>query len=165
MNRKNNKKKNNSKWITDCKERGEWAELCFMARAKGLGLGVLKQFGESGRYDVAVENGGPIWRVQVKSTIYCRRGNEYSLNVMGPGRKQYKKGTVDFFAVGVIPGGEWYIIPYAAIGKKLTLHFTAGSKRAKWAPYREAWNLLRVVEIRACVDAWYEEEELVEVLE
>ncbi len=33
--------------------------------------------------------GGPICRVQVKSTIYCRRGNQYSLNVMGPGRKQY----------------------------------------------------------------------------
>ncbi len=82
---------------------------------------MLKPFGESGRYDVAVENGGPIWRVQVKSTIYCRRGNEYSLNVMGPGRKQYKKGTVDFFAVWVIPEEEWYIIPYAAMGKKKTL--------------------------------------------
>ena len=152
------RKKNNSRWITDCKERGEWAELCFMALAKGLGLGVLKPFGESGRYDVAVENGGPFWRVQVKSTIYCRRGNEYSLNVMGPGRKQYKKGTVDFFAVWVIPVGEWYIIPYAAMGKKKTLHFTAGSKRAKWAKYREAWDLLRVVEIRACVDPLYEEE-------
>jgi len=159
------KRKNNSKWITDCKERGEWAELCFMALAKGLGLGVLKPFGESGRYDVAVENGGPIWRVQVKSTIYCRRGNEYSLNVMGPGRKQYKKGTVDFFAVWVIPVGEWYIIPYAAMGKKKTLHFTAGSKRAKWAQYREAWHLLKVIEIRACVDPLYEEEDLVDFVE
>jgi hypothetical protein len=57
LKRKNNNWKNNSKWITDCKERGEWAELGFMAPAKGLGLGVLKPFGESGRYDVAVENG------------------------------------------------------------------------------------------------------------
>src|SRR5258708_4986066 len=89
-------------------------------------MGVLKPYGESGRYDVAVENGGPIFRVQVKSTIYCRRGNEYSLNVHGPGRKQYKKGSVDFFAVWVIPIGEWYIIPYAAMGKNQTLHFTAG---------------------------------------
>jgi hypothetical protein len=35
-----------------------------MALAKGLGLGVLKPFGESGRYDAAVENGGPFWRVR-----------------------------------------------------------------------------------------------------
>src|SRR5580698_7296132 len=153
-------KKNNSKWIAGCKERGEWAELCFMARAKGLGRGVLKPYGESGRYDVAVENGGPILRVQVKSTIYCRRGNEYSLNVHGPGRKRYKKGTVDFFAVWVIPVAEWYIIPYAAMGKKQALHFTAGSKRAKWARYREAWDLLRVIEIQACVDLEYAEEQV-----
>jgi hypothetical protein len=99
-----------------------------MALAKGLGLGVLKLFGESGRYDVAVESGGPIHWVQVKSTIYCRRANEYSLNVHGPGRKRYKQGTLDFFAVWVIPVGEWYIIPYAAMGKKKkTLHFTAGA--------------------------------------
>ena len=122
-------------------------------------MGVLKPYGESGRYDVAVENGGPILRVQVKSTIYCRRGNEYSLNVHGPGRKRYKEGTVDFFAVFVIPVAEWYIIPYAAMGKKTTLHFTAGSKRARWARYREAWDLLKVIEIRACVEPGYEEED------
>ncbi len=154
------KKKNNSKWIRGCKQRGEWAELCFMARVAALGLGVLKPYGESGRYDVAVENGRVIWRVQVKSTIYCRRGNEYCLNVHGPGRKQYEKGTVDFFAVWVIPTGEWYIIPYAAMGKRQTLHFTAGSKRARWARYREAWDLLGAqgVEIQAGVDPEYARE-------
>ena len=68
------RKKNKSRWIAGCKERGEWAELWFMALARGMGFGVLKPFGESGRYDVAVEWGGRILRVQVKSTIYCRRG-------------------------------------------------------------------------------------------
>ena len=68
------RKLNQERWVKGCKERGEWAELCFMARAKGLGMGVLKPFGESGRYDVAVENGGPILRVQVKSTIYAGVG-------------------------------------------------------------------------------------------
>jgi len=57
---------------------------------------------------------------------------------------------------------EWYIIPYEALGKKLTLHFTAGSKRAKWARYR-AWDSLRVVEIQACVDPWYEKEVVAEI--
>jgi len=71
-------------WIKGCKERGEWVELCFMAKAAGLGMGVSKPLGESRRYDVLVEAGGKIHRVQVKSTMYCRRRNEYSLNVMGP---------------------------------------------------------------------------------
>ncbi len=153
-------KKNNPKWVAGCKERGEWAELCFMARAAGLGMSVSKPHGDSRRYDVLVESGGRISRVQVKSTIYCRRGGEYSLNVMGPGRKRYEAGTVDFFAVFLIPREEWYIIPYAAMGKRLTLHFTPGSKRSKWEEYREAWELLEAVEIQACVDPAYLAEEV-----
>jgi hypothetical protein len=137
-------------WVKGCKERGEWAELCFMARAAGMGMGVLKPFGESMRFDVGVLSGGRILRVQVKSTIYCRRRNEYSLNVMGPGRKQYRRGTVDFFAVYLIPVNQWYIIPYEVLGKKCTLHFTPGGKRQKYARYLEAWELLRGVGSLGC---------------
>jgi hypothetical protein len=152
------KSSNKGQWIKGSKERGEWAELCFMARARGEGMAVLKPYGDSRPYDVAVEEDGRrILRVQVKSTIYCRRGGEYSLSVTGQKRKRYPKGSVDFFAVFVIPLDEWYIIPYKAMGRRLTLHFTPGSKRSKWTPYLEAWDLLRVIEIQACVDPEWEE--------
>jgi PD-(D/E)XK nuclease superfamily protein len=128
--------------IMSCKERGEWAELCFMARAAGEGLRVLKPYGEWAAYDVAVERGGPILRVQVKSTIYKRRNEEYSLNVMGPKRKAYPKGSVDYFAIYLIPVNAWYIVPQSAMGKTCTIHFTVHSKRHKYAKYREAWDLL-----------------------
>jgi hypothetical protein len=146
------------RWIEGCKERGEWAELCFMAKAAGLGMGVSKPLGESRRYDVLVEAGGRILRVQVKSTIYRRRGSEYSLNVMGPQRKKYKAGTVDFFAVYLIPVDEWYIIPYEAVGKKLTLHFSPEGARQKYRKYREAWDLLQgeKISIQACADEGWE---------
>jgi PD-(D/E)XK endonuclease len=130
-------------WIKDCKERGEWAELCFMARAAAHGLRVSKPYGDSASYDVGVESDGRILRVQVKSTIYRRWGIEsYSLNVHGPRRQLYRKGAVDFFAVYLIPIDTWYIIPFARIGKNFSLHFTAGSKKQKYAEYREAWKLL-----------------------
>jgi hypothetical protein len=141
-------------WVRDCKERGEWAELCFMAKAAGMGMLVSKPLDDSCRYDVLVEAGGRILRVQVKSTIYRRREGEYSLNVMGPGRKRYKKGTVDFFAVYLIPVDEWYIIPYKALRKTLTLHFRSVGGRQKYRRYREAWHLLSggkvPIEIQAC---------------
>jgi hypothetical protein len=131
------------KRIKGSKERGEWAELCFMARAAGEGIRVSKPYGETSSYDVGAQADRRIQKVQVKSTIYCRRGKEYSLNVLGPKRKRYPKGAVDFFAVYVIPLDEWYIIPYEAMGNRLTLHFTPGSRRARWEEYREAWHLLR----------------------
>jgi PD-(D/E)XK endonuclease len=145
------------------KEQGEWAELCFMTRAKGLGMGVLKPYGDSRLYDVAVEDGGKILRVQVKCTMYRRRGSGYSLNILGPGRKKYPKGSVDFFAVFIIPIDEWYIIPYAAMGRRRTMHVTPGSGRAQWERYKEAWELLRGASgglvIRACVEAEFDEVE------
>ena len=127
-----------------CKERGEWAELMFMARARREGLIVLKPYGESACYDVAVDWRGRFWRVQVKSTLYRRRNGEYSLNVLGPKRQAYAANEVDFFAVYLIPIGAWYIIPYEAAGREhKSLHFTVNSARHKYRSYREAWHLLR----------------------
>ena len=68
--------------LKGCKERGEWAELYFMMMVVGLGMKVLRLFGDSGRHDVGVENGARVVRVQVKSTIYTRRNGGYSLNVI-----------------------------------------------------------------------------------
>jgi len=129
--------------ILGCKQRGEWAELVFMARAAGEGLAVTRPFGES-RYDVGVEYGRRYLRVQVKSTIYKRRGDGYSLNVMGPKRTRYEEGALDFFAIYLIPIDAWYIIPYEVMGRtNCSVHFTPSSTRHKYAGYREAWHLLR----------------------
>ena len=168
--------------LPGCKERGEWAELYFMMMAAGQGMKVSKPFGDSGRYDVGVErhgvqhrgpqshiregrglgNQGRVMRVQVKSTIYKRRNGEYSLNVMGPQRKKYAPGTVDFFAVLLIPIDDWYIIPFEVMGRSnCSLHFTPKSKRQKYGKYREAWQLLQResgLTIQACVDPLMPEE-------
>jgi hypothetical protein len=69
--------------LKGCKERGEWAELYFMMMVVGLGMKVLRLFGDSGRYDVGVENGVRVVRVQVKSTIYKRRGGGLQLECNG----------------------------------------------------------------------------------
>ena len=149
------KKVTGKQWVKGCKERGEWAELCFMAKAAGMGMGVSKPLGDSRRYDVLVEAGERIVRVQVKSTMYRRRKNEYSLNVIGRGRKGYKAGTVDFFAVYLIQDDEWYILPYEVVGNRCTLHFRPEGGRQVYRRYREAWHLLgavRGITIQACAE-------------
>jgi hypothetical protein len=148
--------------LKDCKERGEWAEIYFMMLAAGLGMKVLRLFGQTGRYDVGVEDGGRLLRVQVKSTIYKRRNGEYSLNVMGPRRQKYEPGTVDYFAILLIPLDWWYILPFEVMGRtNSSIHFTPTGKRQKYGEYREAWHLLKEtgLEILACGDEclWREE--------
>jgi hypothetical protein len=137
--------------IKGCRERGEWAELYFMMLALERDMKVSRPFGVAGRYDVGVESDRGVVRVQVKSTIFKRRGDCYSLNVMGPKRKPYAPGTVDFFAILLIPIDDWYIIPFEALGRKnSTIHFTPKSKRQKYGKFQEAWGLLRGVEIGIC---------------
>jgi hypothetical protein len=141
--------------LQGCKERGEWAEMYFLMQAAGRGMKVLRPYGQTGVYDVGVDAVGRLQRVQVKSTIYKRRNGEYSLNIMGPGRKMYAAGTVDFFAVLLIPVDAWYIIPYEVIGtSNCSLHFTPRAKRQKYGEYLEAWELLRStgLTIMACAE-------------
>jgi PD-(D/E)XK endonuclease len=88
--------------LKTCKEQGEWAELVFMARLRQLGLVVLHPYGDSLPYDVGVEEKGRLLRVQVKSTTF-QRGRTYELNLVGPGRRRYRRGDLDFFAVYVAP--------------------------------------------------------------
>jgi hypothetical protein len=153
--------------LAGCKERGEWAELYFMMMAAGLAMKVSRPFGQAGRYDVGVENPrvgnqARVLRVQVKSTVYKRRNGEYSLNVMGPRRQKYDPGTVDFFAILLIPIDDWYIIPFEVMGRtNSSIHFTPKGKRQKYGEYREAWHLLREtgLTIQACVDEEWEGEE------
>jgi len=141
------------------KEQGEWAELCFMARAKALGMGVLKPFGDSRLYDVAVEDGSKIVRVQVKCTMRRGRGG-YRLTMWGPGHKRYLKGSIDFFAGFIVPTNEWYIIPQTPVRGRAAIYIPAAGK-GSWARYREAWHLLQEessggLELHGCADPDFE---------
>ncbi len=137
--------------IKGASERGAWAELYFMVLAMTYGLKVSSPYGGFGPYDVGVESSaGPILRVQVKCTL-CRWKGHYMTNICvtavrgnGPRRTRgYAPGTVDFFAVYIVPTDDWYIFPYSVIGnKKMTLHLYTASQRSKYNKYREAWHLL-----------------------
>jgi hypothetical protein len=150
--------------IKGSKERGAWAELYFMVMAMSQGLKVSSPYGGLGPYDVGVESGtGPILRVQVKCTLYqcCTGSYCMSINVKdgSTGRRRgYARGTVDFFAIYIIPTDDWYILPYELIGDRdANVYFRPGMKRQKYGEYREAWNLLVGAakgpgEIQACCE-------------
>ena len=130
------------------KERGTWADLYFMVLAMGQGLRVSSPYGGFAPYDVGVEGGsGPILRVQVKCTLCRSRKGGYSISVNrsygAKHRRGYAPGTVDFFALFIIPTDDWYILPYAVIGDRdASLHFRPEFRRQKYDKYKEAWHLL-----------------------
>jgi hypothetical protein len=70
------------------KQRGEMAEAAFLAKAAGLGFRVSKPWGESSRYDLIVDNGRKLLRVQVKS---AHRAGVWRLHVSCA--RKYKSGV------------------------------------------------------------------------
>ena len=128
------------------KERGEWAEMRFMARAAEHGFRVSKPWGESARYDFAVEAKGRFLRIQVKSTVHhCRGGDGYTCAIQPvPGRMpRYTREQVDFFAAYIVPEDIWYILPAEiVVGLHTRIQLSPNCKNQRYARYKEAWHLL-----------------------
>jgi hypothetical protein len=137
---------NSRKMMNNCKRRGEWAELQFMAKAAKFGLLISKPWGEMARYDMVIEAGERFVRVQVKSTISRRDGLYYMCGVKPSNTgKPYQLGEFDFLAAYVIPEDIWYIIPAELVvtGKMRAILLYPSSPSSKYGPYKEAWDLLR----------------------
>jgi hypothetical protein len=139
------------KFFKTFKERGEWVELLFMAAAIRHGYKVLKPWGDSSPFDVALYFGNRIVRVQVKSTS-CRTGTGYFCQFKPHYLKKqdYTLTQLDFFAAYVIPVATWYIIPAAVLlgaDRKyaVMLHPMQPLKKDRYSyeSYKEAWPLLR----------------------
>jgi len=127
--------------IKDKKERGEWAELVFSARAREHGLPVSNPSGDSDSFDCVVGRPGRFAAVQVKSTIAkLETGKGYICSVCSS-HKAYQAGAFDFLAAYVIAEDVWYIVPAKEIRGLKSISLC--TREGKYEKYREAWELLR----------------------
>ena len=126
--------------IQQCKQRGEWAELRFMAAAAEHGLHVTKPWGETVQYDFIVEHAAKFVRVQVKSTGFKDRGG-YSCSVRRC-RGAYEGDPFGYVAVYLVPEDLWYIIPESVVHGRRSIALYPQLKKSKYGQYRGAWELL-----------------------
>src|SRR6478672_7105116 len=128
------------------KQRGELAEMGFMFKAAGLGFGVAKPWGESERYDFALDTGKRFLRVQVKST-YVARAQSYSVNAKGSQNKAYTTEQIDFLVAYIVVEDAWYVVPIEAFAPRKVLKFYPSvpkkKNRDRYEKYREAWDLMK----------------------
>ena len=124
-----------------------------------MGLKVARPHGDSARFDVIVEGGGKLCRVQVKSTLFNRNGCYECLcfwsRVSAKRQtKQYTEEQIDLVAAYVVPEDAWFLIPVSAIGTKtLYLPTRARAKRSKYGKFLEAWEQLGVDRERLTIHA------------
>jgi hypothetical protein len=136
-------KRRKPKIIKDKKERGEWAESVFLARASEEGLPACKPWGDSRSFDCVVGRPGKFVAVQVKCTIAKLESGEGYICSTCSSHKPYKKGSFDYLAAYVIPEDAWYIIPGKLVYGLKSISLCTLTGEQKYEEYREAWGLLR----------------------
>jgi hypothetical protein len=134
------------------KELGDLGELAFVLAASAMGLPVAKPFGDCRRYDLIVDSGRRMLRIQVKSVFKRRENGNYQVKCCshaGPGSIIYTSREIDFMAIYLAAIDIWYLIPVAALLTNTVIHLHPDGlrreKREGWAKfeiYKEAWNLL-----------------------
>ncbi len=130
---------------TDWKSLREWVELRFMSTAARHGYSVSHPYGDSDRYDVAIERDGRFLRVQVKSTASIHRDKKgYMCQAHGSryDRASYTAKEIDLLAVYIIPMETWYLFPPSVFSKHAYIYLRPDLKDGRYEPYREAWHLL-----------------------
>jgi hypothetical protein len=129
------------------KDRGDLAEMQFMTAAASRGFAVSKPYGDNEKYDLIVDVGRRMWRVQVKSSgAMHHRGYAVRASWRTSDRQiSYKPSQVDFLAVTIVGEGIWYVIPVRALAGRLSINlYPFGSRRGSrngFEKYREAWEL------------------------
>jgi hypothetical protein len=130
------------------KRDGEQAEAAFLNKATGLGLSVAKPWGDSERYDLIVDSGRRLWRVQVKSTRYIGE-RRFSITARGC-TAAYTEDEIDFLAAYIVPLDLWYVVPVKAFAPRKCLRFYPEGENSvgQYEKYREAWWLMGVGDVR-----------------
>lgn len=122
--------------------KGDLAEMDFKLKAMKKGLIVSSPENSQVVYDLLVDNGCQIFRIQVKSNF--QDGLNYAMN-LGCGSKNKKSylDQVHFMACYINELNAWYIFPMECIGESLKITIYPNSEDSKWNKYREAWDLFQ----------------------
>ena len=124
------------------KNQGDNAELRFMLFNHELGYIVSKPFGDNAKYDLIVDTGNNLERIQVKSTRRKETSSGmdcYNCLVCSgaKSKEKYSEKDIDYIAIYVIPENAWYKIPIKEIkGKTIKLYPHRKSQRNTYEKYR-----------------------------
>jgi hypothetical protein len=74
-----------------------------LAKVSALGFGVSKTWGDSDRYDFAVDGGAGLWLVQVKSAHRAGEDGGYCFYTGGHTLEPYRSDEIDALVAYVVP--------------------------------------------------------------
>ncbi len=131
------------------KARGEVAEMILVPKLMAMGMIVAKPFGDSSPWDLVVQAGNRLSRLQIKSawvrSAWAKRRGAYQVNASpamdcAGSRRCYRNDEIDFLVAYVVPEEAWFVIPVGQI--RCTNLFIDMGSDSSFARYRDRWDLL-----------------------
>tara|TARA_R110000868_G_C10972548_1_gene770437 strand:- start:26404 stop:26799 length:396 start_codon:yes stop_codon:yes gene_type:complete len=122
---------------------GDIAEMSFALRAKQKKFAVLTPFSNSSAYDLVLDTGKRLLKIQVKSTIQEKSKTSFKVNISRGFKKQYsyKENEVDYFAIYIVKIDKFFIIPFSEI-TKISVYLSPENENHKYTKYLENWEQL-----------------------
>ena len=133
--------------ILPAKTIGTAGEQFFSYRALEQGFHVSQPLGDNLPYDLLVDSGLEIHRLQIKTTTTEEKGRSrkygFALN-HGKGSSSYQDGTVDFFGLVVLRLRTIYIVPQSSMTGRMKAYVYPENPDSVGLleRYRENWDLL-----------------------
>lgn len=128
------------------KQKGNVAELKFIAEAANLGYTVCLPFGDNNRFDIVLYSNKFI-RIQIKSGVICKkRKNSWRVETRSFNRKTKKKYTkeqIDYAVIFIHETADFYIVPVEVFNKVTGIRFNPHSTKEKMHNYKNNWNILK----------------------
>ncbi len=137
----------------DTKLKADIAESAVVTELLKRGFSVLRPVGDRLPYDLGVDLGGKVIRIQVKSAWFNGRAKCYNVDVRRTKtnrrhilRQRYDANDFDFAIICIAGLNVFYVMPvsvFSRYGGSIT--FVESDKRQrkpKSANYRERWDLL-----------------------
>lgn len=137
----------------DTKLKADIAESAVVMELLKRGFKVLKPVGDRLPYDLALDLGSKLLRIQVKSAWFNRTSGAYCVDVRRTKtnrrymlRDRYKKNDFDFAILYIDSLQVFYVMPFSVFKTySSTVSLIESDKRQrrpKSAEYRERWDLL-----------------------
>jgi hypothetical protein len=123
------------------KRRGEVAEAMFLTKMATMGFSVATPWGDSDKYDLIVDTGARLLRVQVKSSHRPSKYGGYHVPAHARG-VSYRASDVDLLVAYVVPHDAWYVFPPRTFQnmKSMNLYPKFLRRKSKFEKYRDAWK-------------------------
>lgn len=100
---------------------GDRTTLATMLALSTSGYAVSVPFGENTRYDLIIDDGGRLLKVQCKTgrlrngAVFFRPSSSYAHHASPRQKRRVYRGEIDYFAVHCPETGGVYLVPIAAV--------------------------------------------------